>query len=423
MKFFLDDKMTAGKNLSGIKVLVVSSKYPPEYAGSGLRAHRTYKRLKEKYGIEFEVLTSSLTSNTIEKYDYEGVAVYRIAKKIFRIAGFGEQGEKERISIFTKIKSKINYLLEGDLTFFYLWKRRKDFSLFHIFGNNNVTSVAITFSKIFNIPLVIEICTDVYSFYQREPFPFFFFIKKLPFRTHFVCISEKLKERCVLWTKGKYEIWCRPNPVDETKFYVDREIKYRFRSEYSRFKKEDILLVYIAKFRPSKNQLFLIEIMKLLPSEYKLLLTGPLVEEGPLFKRDFNYFNEIVDKIKKYNLENRIEIKKGFIENVNRYIKMADVYTFPSKSEGLGTPILESIACGIPVVANRIERVTDMWIKDGKNGYLSELRPEEFADKIEKVMLIKYEDLKKSSEEILNLASTKVIDREYFNRIQELIDK
>jgi glycosyltransferase involved in cell wall biosynthesis len=34
---------------------------------------------------------------------------------------------------------------------------------------------------------------------------------------------------------------------------------------------------------------------------------------------------------------------------------MADVYMFPTKEEGLGTPMLEAIACGTPVVANNIQ--------------------------------------------------------------------
>ena len=37
-----------------MKVLVISSKYQPEYSGSGLRAHNTYIRLKKNYNINYE---------------------------------------------------------------------------------------------------------------------------------------------------------------------------------------------------------------------------------------------------------------------------------------------------------------------------------------------------------------------------------
>ena len=43
-----------------MKILVISSKYQPEYSGSGLRAHNTYQRLKKSYYINFDLLTNSI---------------------------------------------------------------------------------------------------------------------------------------------------------------------------------------------------------------------------------------------------------------------------------------------------------------------------------------------------------------------------
>ena len=43
-----------------MKVLLVSSKYLPEYSGSGLRAHNLYKRLCRKFDIDYDVLCNSL---------------------------------------------------------------------------------------------------------------------------------------------------------------------------------------------------------------------------------------------------------------------------------------------------------------------------------------------------------------------------
>ena len=36
-----------------MKVLLVSSKYQPEYSGSGFRAHHLYLRLSSKFNIAF----------------------------------------------------------------------------------------------------------------------------------------------------------------------------------------------------------------------------------------------------------------------------------------------------------------------------------------------------------------------------------
>ncbi len=64
-----------------IKILVVSSKYPPEYAGSGLRAHNTYKRLSRKFNIDFDVICNSIEFIGNDKYNHEGVDVLRISSK------------------------------------------------------------------------------------------------------------------------------------------------------------------------------------------------------------------------------------------------------------------------------------------------------------------------------------------------------
>ena len=100
---------------------------------------------------------------------------------------------------------------------------------------------------------------------------------------------------------------------------------------------------------------------------------------------------------------------------------MADVYAFPSLSEGLGTPVLEAIACGVPVVSNNIPDVTDVWIKNGKNGYLSEMETAKFADKIVQSLSIGSDLLKLASSEILSTSGTSVIDRKYVELVNGLI--
>ncbi len=50
------------------RILLVSSKYPPEYFGSGNRVHALYRRLMEDHGIRVEVLAGAMTENTCASY-------------------------------------------------------------------------------------------------------------------------------------------------------------------------------------------------------------------------------------------------------------------------------------------------------------------------------------------------------------------
>ena len=62
-----------------MKILVVSSKYQPEYSGSGLRAHNTYKRFKKNYNLNFDIVSNSKIYQGNKKYVHDGVSINRIS--------------------------------------------------------------------------------------------------------------------------------------------------------------------------------------------------------------------------------------------------------------------------------------------------------------------------------------------------------
>ena len=405
-----------------INVLVVSSKYPPEYAGSGLRAHNTHKRLSKKFPVNFEVLTGAVTFNRCKVYEIDGIKVTRIARKPFpKARPTRKKVGNPFLRFVEKLKHGCNYLSESLLTWKYLILNIKKFDLIHIFGKNWVTASTITMAKIIQKPFIVEICNDTPTPHQYEPMLFNLILgKRFPKGTVIICISEMLKKMC---EKNGYKenVWCRPNPVDETKFFMDSQNKMKFRQKYTLFETGDILLSYISYFIPRKNQIFLLEVMKRLPEKYKLLLAGPTVYNGPFHKRDSDYLKDITGKVTAYHLEPRVHLEVKFIDNVDEYLKMSDVFLFPAvPPEGLGTPMLEAICCGMPVVANRIHGVTDYWIEDGKNGFISDLDAKEFAEKIKMALQIDPLILKQERERIISQCSTKVIDEEYFYIIRKM---
>ena len=390
------------------RVLVVSSKYPPEYAGSGLRAHNTYKRLKDKYGIEYKVLCGSEMFKSPERYSYENVEVYRITRKLFSLS-------KDYLSAWEKVAYRANYLSEASLVFLYLLRNRDKFDLLHVFGSNYVTAAAITFAKIVKKPLIVELVNEIVHLHQYEPF----FVRwcwgrSFPENSYLVCISERLKKVCNQHGYSE-NIWSRPNPVDETRFFPEREKRYTLRRKLAKFGKEDKVLVNISKIRPLKNQIFLLEVLRNLSPEYKLFCGGPLVGENE------KYFSEFEDRVKKYGLQERVQVKATFIENPEEYMKMADVYVLPSTMEACATALLEAMACGLPVVAHRIEGVTTDWIEEGRGGYLSRLEPKEFAKKIENALSISVDSLDQSARAILAKCSTEVVDKMYLQIMERLI--
>lgn len=399
-----------------VNILLVSSKYEPEYAGSGIRARNTYKRLAGKFPVNFEVLAGSITQNSCGAYSVDGRKVTRIAKKPFSLA----TDEAGRTKIWDKPKHAVNYIVELAFTWKFLIFNIRRFDLIHVFGKNWVTAAVVTFAKIIKKPLIVELCNEVSTPYHYETAIFkWIYGERFHKNTAIICISAALEKMCRKYGY-KENVVCRPNPVDTSKFYIDYGRKEKLRREYTKFAANDILLLCISKFRPSKNQIFLIDVLKRLGVEYKLLLAGPVVESGPLRKRDQAYLESIKRAVREHRLEPRIEIQVKFISNVDEYLKMSDVFVFPTTTEALGTPMLEAFCSGVPVVANRIPDVTDYWIEEGKNGFVSRLDTDEFAEKIVRTARIDKAVLKEKRDAIAALCSTEVIDKQYFDLIEKL---
>ena len=131
-------------------------------------------------------------------------------------------------------------------------------------------------------------------------------------------------------------------------FYNSYDNKIYLRKKFSPFNENDKVLSIIANILPRKNQLFCLKLINKLPKNYKLLIGGPLKDENK------KYFNKLILFIKENKLQERVFIKNEFIKNIEDYMMLSDIFLFPSLSEGLGTPVIESQACGIPVLANLI---------------------------------------------------------------------
>jgi glycosyltransferase involved in cell wall biosynthesis len=409
------------KNILKAGILVVSSKYPPEYSGSGLRAHNTYKRLRKKHNIRFRVLCSSIENNTCMEYSYEDVKVTRIAKKLSELKKDRSNNQFKYFfkKLFNRFITFSNYTVEAILTFLYLFRNRKSIDLIHIFGNVYITSAAILYSKVFKVPVILELVNLVNDPHQYQPKLLdLFFSKRFPQKMKIICISQYLKDICISHGYNENQLICRGNPVDNQKFYYSPVIDYAFRAKQYGFNKNDIVILHMAKFIPRKQQSFILRVLKRLPDKYKLVLAGPIVNKGPLKARDLLYFNSLKEYINKNCLQKKVKVINSFVKTPELYIKAADIFVLPSEKEGLGTPVLEALACGRPVLTNEIPGVFDKWVKNGINGYCCKLNEDLWCDRLKKISRIPKESLAESSRGVILKASTSVIDDEYIELIK-----
>ena len=83
----------------------------------------------------------------------------------------------------------------------------------------------------------------------------------------------------------------------------------------------------------------------------KLVITG---KKGWLY-------DEIFETVKKLNLQDRV-VFTGFVEDhdLPSIYSMAKVFVYPSLYEGFGLPVLEAMACGVPVVASNVRSIQEV---------------------------------------------------------------
>lgn len=407
-----------------LNVLVVGSKFPPEYAGSALRAHATYRRLAATGAVRYEVLTSSVTHNTSLVYEYEGARVTRIARKVSGLHQ-GDPGEDARPSrlrsLWNVAAYRADYLLEATAAWRWLAPRGRRFDVVHVFGRNHVTAAALTWAKFARKPCLLELVNITDDPRQHEPWIVSRLLGEgLPPQALLVCISPLLADVCRRFGIPEERIWCRPNPVDETRFRFDPAARPALREKaWPGLAEDDALLVYVAKFRLLKNQRFLLDVLSRLPERCRLLLAGPLVETGPLAERQRAYYEEIARAVEAMGLSRRVSLRPGFVERPEDLLGAADAYVMPSTREALGTPVLEALACGVPCVTNDIPGVFDRWVRDGVNGFVRPLDPDAWAGAVQAALALPTEARRRASSEVLAQAATAVIDAQYLERLRE----
>ena len=387
-----------------MKILVVSSKYQPEYSGSGLRAQNTYKRFKKNYNLNFDILTNSIIYQGNKKYIYDEIEINRISPP-FKIP--------TKKSMWRLILILLGIFWEVFYSWKFIRKNINHYSLLHTFGNTWTIGFLTWYFAKRNKPIIRELCNDMdnplYPI-QAQNYMRPIFKKN---NTLIIAISKRLE---ILAKKFDLKnIWQRPNPVDENKFFIDYKKKYFLRNKLTKFNQDDVVLNLVANFIDRKNQLFALDVLSLLPKKFKLILAGPLKTENNM------YHQNLLNKITSLRLNDRVEIQTGFIDNFDEYLKCSDVFLFPSKAEGLGTPILESQACGVPVVSNYIKNITDTIIEKNKGGYFLELNAKRWAKTIEKAIEIPKEVLIENAKHVSNICSSKLIDDENYKKINQLI--
>lgn len=143
-------------------------------------------------------------------------------------------------------------------------------------------------------------------------------------------------------------------------------------------------ILHAGGFLPEKGQHVSIEIAKILKergNNFTMILAG-IIYKG---EKSDKYFNNILNKIKEYDLEKEVIIVNNK-SNVIPYFRACDAVIHPSSTEGLPRIVMEAMVLKKPVIANAVGGVID-YILNGYTGYIAEFNnPLDYVNHLEKLM-------------------------------------
>lgn len=149
--------------------------------------------------------------------------------------------------------------------------------------------------------------------------------------------------------------------VDPGRFDIHEreEIRKTYRAKLN-IPQDAVVLIYLAELSKNKNQILLMNALKLALKERKdifLVLAGIDHTDG-----------EYSEYACKAGIEKNVFFL-GWRSDVNKLYAMSDICTASSIREGFGLNLVEAMYCGLPVIASN-NRGHATIIRNGENGYL-----------------------------------------------------
>jgi len=348
---------------SNPNIAVFSLAYAPFEGGAEIAVREVIRRLK---GLDFTIFTYRFDVDWLEREGSENAKIVRVGK--------GRKKKKR----YGRVLDKVRYV-------FFAWRRaeemhaRKRFDVIWAIMASYGGIAALLFKL--NHPRVPFLLTlqegDAEAHLRFGKFGLVgIFGKWIMLRADYIqAISAYLKDFAILrGTKSRVEVI--PNGVDVDLFATKyKSAELRAMRENLGIKDEYVVI--------STSRLVLkngidtlieaISIFKQKRPNVKCVIIG----DGPERKK-----MELL--IADRRLQNNV-ILLGQIpqRDLPLYLKIADVFVRPSRSEGLGNSFLEAMAAEVPVIGTRVGGIVD-FLQDGVTGlYVKVGDPKEVAKKIQ----------------------------------------
>jgi glycosyltransferase involved in cell wall biosynthesis len=334
--------------------MVISPLYPPRFGG-GAKFPVT---LSEELLKCPEIAITHLTTNPGRSSTYQTFSTGLRLCRLPALRFGGLRGET------------YSYALSNA---FFLLKNRRAFDIIHIFGAFPYAWGALLVARMARIKSVIrmtEMCSDDPLTIRGRSLGHLQ-LKIFTLADRVISISHELTRVYLDAGLSPTKLMEIVNGVDQNRFRpISEDGKHRLRSLLGlpvnrtiatfvggviRRKGVDLLIEAWGKLKATGNSCCPI-----------LLLVGPI--EVAAVRNNAEFIQWARNRVRELGIERDIRFV-GRVDNVEQYLQAADMFVFPSRSEGMPSALLEALSCGLPCIASVSSGAT-YFIHNGEDGYI-----------------------------------------------------
>lgn len=199
-----------------------------------------------------------------------------------------------------------------------------------------------------------------------------------PLVDKYVCISGAIGDILLEYGIKKEKIVTVKSAIDESSYakYSTSDLKTQWRKKFG-IDANEVVIGCASALTEEKGHDTIIKACRILSDKkinFKCLIAG----EGPLE-------DVLKNEVKLLQLDKNF-VFTGFIKDIYGFLCALDVLMMPSRSEGLGTTLLEGAFAGCAIIGSRVGGIPEI-IKQGETGLLFSVNDEiELAEGLEKLI-------------------------------------
>ena len=360
------------------KIIIVSNYVPPRNSGAGQRAYNHAKYFK-KLGYNVKLIVQyPFGSNLLEFQErnaiQDGMEKHEIVEFSYGFDLENSKGISKIIKTFILIPKLLLQLIKR------IKSDQSKTVVVHGFSSSLLVYLTIFVSllKFKKIASFIEI-TSLYP-------PGFRFYGKSGLKNKiFTCIYRKLlsiPSKIITLSPANNHNYSKfmgrhsnseliTNGIDTKKFFRENSINRNKLRKKLNLPIETPIIVYVGAVHPYKKRVdvFLELINSMGKHENKIDVRFLFIGNNDRTNTHRKLTAQLIEIAG--NSSNTNVQFTGHVENVSMYLKCADIYILPSDAEGLPNSVIEAMACGLPVIMNKIEGISDFILKHKVNGYIT----------------------------------------------------